>query len=80
MGLVERSWKVVESIRDKREKDASDAAQDLARAVLEVREVALATAVLQGGPYAIRRALELAELIIDAESSAGSVPKVAGKG
>jgi hypothetical protein len=77
MGLMERSWKVVESIRDKREKDASEAAQDLARAILEVREVALATAILQGGAYATRRALELAELIIDSERRAGSVPKVA---
>jgi len=75
---MEKSWRVVEHIRDRREKDAWEAAQDLAKAILEVREVALATAILQGGPHATRRALELAELVIDSERKAGSVPKVAG--
>jgi len=77
---MEKSWKVVEHIRDGRKQDAWEAAQALAKAVLEIREVALATAILQGGPYATRRALELAELIIDSERRAGSSPKVAGKG
>jgi hypothetical protein len=77
---MERSWKVVESIRDGHHEAASDAAQDLASAVLAERPVTLAMAILQGGPFAVRRALELAELIIDSERKAGSVPKVAGKG
>jgi hypothetical protein len=62
---MEKSWKVVEHIRDRNEAGASEAAQDLARGVLAERSVALATVILQGGPFAVRRALELAELVID---------------
>jgi hypothetical protein len=67
---MEKSWKVVEHIRDGRKQDAWEAAQALAKAVLEIREVALATAILQGGPYATRRALELAEILINSEATA----------
>jgi len=35
------------------------------------REVALASAVLEGGPYGLRRALELAEQIIEPEKTTG---------
>jgi hypothetical protein len=78
---MEKSWKVVEHIRDRNEAGAWEAAQALARAILEDRQVALATAILRGGPLVIRRALDLAELVIDAEARGeGGVPKVAGKG
>ena len=62
---MEKSWKVVEHVRDGREGPAWEAAQALAKAVLETPEVVLAVAVLQGGPFAIRRALELAERVIE---------------
>jgi len=65
---MENSWKVVEHIRDRNGAGGWEAAQGLARAVLEERQVALATAILRGGPLAIRRALELAELVIDSEA------------
>jgi hypothetical protein len=74
---MENSWKVVEHIRDGHEKDAWEAAQALAKAVLDKREVALAVAVLRGGPFAIRRALELAELVIDSETARGPAPSTA---
>jgi len=77
---MEKSWKVVEHIRDRNEPGASEAAQDLARAVLAERPVALATEILRGGPFAVRRALELAEVIITSERRPATVPKVAGKG
>jgi hypothetical protein len=77
---MEKAWKVVENVCDARESEALEAALALARAVVETREIALAAAVLRGGPFAIRRALELAELVLDSETSAGSVPKVAGNG
>jgi hypothetical protein len=67
---MEKSWKVVEHIRDGREGPAWEAAQALAKAVLETRQVMLAAAVLKGGPYALRRALELAELVLN-EASRG---------
>jgi hypothetical protein len=77
---MEKSWKVVEHIRDRNETGALEAAQDLARGVLAERPAALATEILRGGPFAVRRALELAEVIITSEARAGSAPKVAGKG
>jgi hypothetical protein len=61
---MEKSWKVVEHIRDGREEAAWEAAQGLAKAVLEERLVVLATEVLKGGRFALRRALELAEAVI----------------
>jgi hypothetical protein len=67
---MENSWKVVEHIRDRRDEAAWEAAQALARAVLEIREVVLATAIIQGGPFALRRALELAERVIDSQATA----------
>jgi hypothetical protein len=71
---MEKSWKVVEHVRDGHERDAWTAAQVLARAVLETRIVALAASVLQGGPYALRRALELAEQVIERERTSEAAP------
>jgi predicted small metal-binding protein len=58
---------VVEHIRDGHREAAWDVAQALARAVLGTKVAALAAAVLEGGPHALRRALELAEVMINAE-------------
>src|SRR5271163_3307309 len=69
-GVMEKSWKVVEHVRDGHEQAAWEAAQALARAVLETPVVALAVAVLQGGPFALRRALELADALITLEAPA----------
>jgi hypothetical protein len=69
-GVMEKSWKIVEHIRDRQEGPAWEAAQALAKAILETRVVALASAVLQGGPFALRRALALAEQVIAADSDA----------
>ena len=77
---MEKAWKVVENVRDGRESEASEAALALARALVETREVALAAGVLRGGPFALRRALELAELVLDSETAEGGVPKVAVQG
>jgi hypothetical protein len=66
---MEKSWKVVEHIRDGHKGPAWEAAQALAKAVLETPEVVLAVAVLQGGPFALRRALELAERIVESEAT-----------
>jgi hypothetical protein len=60
---------MVEHVRAGHEEAAWAAAQALAKAVLDVPAVMLATAVLQGGPFALRRALELAERIIEAEAA-----------
>jgi hypothetical protein len=76
---MENSWKVVEHIRDRNEAGAWEAAQALARGILEARQVALAAAILQGGPLAIRRALELAELVIDAEAKRDAARTPAAK-
>jgi len=62
-GFMEKSWKVLEHIREGREDAAWESAQALARAVLEARQVTLAAAILQGGPHALRRALDLAEAV-----------------
>ncbi len=78
---MERSWKVVESVRDGHHEAAWEAALALAKAILEERQVALAEDVLRGGPHAVRRALELAESVIGSEGTdAGDVLKVGGKG
>lgn len=71
---MEKSWKVVEHVRDGQERDAWTAAQVLATAVLETRIVALAASVRQGGPYALRRALELAEQVIERERTSEAAP------
>jgi hypothetical protein len=65
---MEKSWKVVEHIRDRNQAGAFEAAQALANAVLAERPVVLATDILRGDPFAVRRALELAELIIDSDA------------
>jgi hypothetical protein len=65
---MEKSWKVVEHVRDGQEDAAWEASQALARAILEMPVVALAAAVLQGGPFALRRALELAEVIVESQA------------
>ncbi len=49
---------IVEHIRDGQEGPAWEEAQALAKAILETHIVALATAVLQGGRFALRRALD----------------------
>jgi hypothetical protein len=67
---MENSWKVVEHVRDGHGEAAWEAAQALARAVLETPAVVLAAAVLQGGPFALRRALELADGLITLEAPA----------
>jgi hypothetical protein len=72
MALMEKSWKTIEHIRDGRREAAWEAAQALAKLVIETRSVALAAAVLRGGPHALRRALELAEQVIDSVSEAQS--------
>ena len=72
---MEKSWKVIESVRDGHERPAWEAAQALARAVLEERPFVLATEVLKGGPHALRRALELAEIVIHAGGSGVSAAK-----
>ena len=74
--VMEKPWKVVEHVRDGHEREAWAAAQLLAKAILETPTVALAVAVLGGGPYALRRALELAEQIITA---AEATPATAAK-
>jgi hypothetical protein len=66
---MEKSWKIIEHIRDGDEKAAWEVAQALAKAVLETQVVVLAGAVLEGGPFALRGALTLAERIIEAELS-----------
>jgi uncharacterized membrane protein len=63
--LMENSWKLVEHIRDRRQEPAWEAAQALAKNVLETRAVGLAVTILRGGPFALRRALELAEQVIE---------------
>ncbi len=65
---MEKTWKIVEHVRDGHEEAAWEAAQVLARAVLETPAVVLAAAVLQGGPFALRRALELADALITLEA------------
>ena len=70
---MEKSWKVVEHVRDGHEEAAWEAAQALAKAVLAMPAVVLEVAVLEGGPFALRRALELAERIIELEAAGVSL-------
>lgn len=51
------------ALSEGREEDAWEAAQALAKRVLEDRAVSLARGVIEAGPYAMRRAVELAELL-----------------
>jgi hypothetical protein len=76
---MEKSWKVVEHVRDGQEEAAWEAAQALASAVLETPAVSLAVAVLEGGPFALRRALELAEVIVESNCDAAT-PREATRG
>jgi hypothetical protein len=76
---MEKSWKVVEHVRDGQEEAAWQAALALAKAVLETPTVALAVAVLEGGPFALRRALELAEVIVESNGTA-TAPREATRG
>ena len=50
--------------------------QGLAKAVLKSAAVRLAEQILQGGPFALDRALELAELVLQGEEAGGAVSTV----
>jgi hypothetical protein len=52
------------AVAEGREEESWRAAQSLARGVLDHRAVTLAKAVLDAGPFALRRGVELAELLL----------------
>jgi len=56
---------LLQALSEGREQEAWEDAQGLARAVLDDPRNALARAVLEGGPFAMRKAEELAEVVLD---------------
>jgi hypothetical protein len=61
-----------------RDEEVWEIAQSLAKGVVDDKKSVLAKAVLAGGPFAMRNAEELAELVLDEESYAeGGATKVA---
>jgi hypothetical protein len=53
-----------------RDRDAWEQAQALAKNVVDDPRSALARAVLEGGPFAMRKAEELAELVLSGDAQA----------
>jgi hypothetical protein len=68
---------LLEAVGEGREEPAWEYAQALAKSVLEDRSVGLARAVLDAGPFAVRRAIDLAEVVLDS-ARAGAATKVKG--
>jgi hypothetical protein len=56
---------LLEALAEGRDEAAWEHAQGLAKAVLEERTNVLAGAVLEGGPFAMRKAEELAEVVLN---------------
>jgi len=63
---------LLEAVAQGPEELAWERAQDLALLILADEQVALAQVVLEGGPFAMRKAEELAESVLDQSADRGS--------
>jgi hypothetical protein len=61
---------LLQALAEGRDDEAWEHAQGLAKAVLDDRANVLARAVLDGGPFAMRKAGELAEVVLDGGADA----------
>lgn len=73
------AWKITQALANNSDDEAWEAAQALAKAVLEDRANVLAKAVLMAGPFAMRRAVELAEMFTVFEAEATGVGNLASR-
>jgi hypothetical protein len=62
---VAAAQSLLQALADGRDEAAWGHAQGLAKAVLDDQANVLARAVLDGGPFAMRKAEELAEVVLD---------------